>query len=105
MPRKATAPAAPPPVKETPIPAPVETPKKKRSRSAAKNSVNVAPGAVALWIGDSPRPKRWFLGMNAAMEYLSAGNVPPTDKVVCLAELKPVILKYTVSIGGDAPNA
>ena len=99
MPRKAATPAAPPPA---PVPAapPAAGKKTRKPRAKAQSEMN----AVALWVGDNPKPKHWFDDLNKAKAFLASGQLKHKEgEVISIAELHPVALRFTVDIGGDAP--
>ena len=89
MPRKSAVPTAPATEQAAP-------PKTRRSRTKTS-----AMGCVALWIGDNPKPKRWFDTLADAKACLSEGGVKhkPGD-AIRVAELQTVTLNFTVNIGG-----
>jgi hypothetical protein len=95
MPRKASA--TPPPAASTPMAAAIQEKKtrKPRTRSASKSINN-----IALFVGDSPRPKHWFDNLAQAKDALASGKIKrKSDDKIFIAQLMPVELQFTVSIG------
>lgn len=92
MPRKAPATSPAPAADAAAVPAP----QRKRRTKAQIN----AKQAVAVWIGPSLKPKHWFGSMDDAVAFLSGPGLKRKEgDEIFVAELKPVVLRFTVAIG------